>query len=195
MVAWVGHTRCTHLHDLRFIYSRIIYVILLERVWFACSSILLSDLLLVHWKAQVDFLNSKYFRMKYAKSFWRSEMILFMIYLTNRTSLSLQICVQVRPYKITYLILIHLFPKNRGGRRHFIFIFLPISTLERAAAIFSIYLVKGRYCARAIAIKFVEAACKDWNGRGWESSKLFYMAELHNIIMVPYQGIKCSFLT
>ena len=29
----------------------------------------------------------------------------------------------IRPYKITYLILIHLFPKNRGGRRHFIFIF------------------------------------------------------------------------
>ena len=29
----------------------------------------------------------------------------------------------IRPYKITYLILIHLFSKNRGGRRHFIFIF------------------------------------------------------------------------
>ena len=29
----------------------------------------------------------------------------------------------VRPYKITYLILIHLFLKNKGGRRHFIFIF------------------------------------------------------------------------
>ena len=28
-----------------------------------------------------------------------------------------------RPYKILYLILIHLFPKNRGGRRHFIFFY------------------------------------------------------------------------
>ena len=29
----------------------------------------------------------------------------------------------IRPYKITYLILIHLFPKNWGGRRHFIYFF------------------------------------------------------------------------
>ena len=28
LVAWVGHTHCTHLHDLRFIYLHIIYVIL-----------------------------------------------------------------------------------------------------------------------------------------------------------------------
>ena len=27
-------------------------------------------------------------------------------------------------------------------------------------------LVKGRYCARTIAIKFIEAACKNWDGRG-----------------------------
>ena len=32
----------------------------------------------------------------------------------------------VRPYKITYLILIHLFLKNWGGRRHFIFISVDI---------------------------------------------------------------------
>ena len=37
-------------------------------------------------------------------------------------------------------------------------------------------LVKGRYCAHTIAIKFREVACKNWDGRGWESSKLFYMA-------------------
>ena len=34
------------------------------------------------------------------------------------------VTVILRPYKITYLILIHLFPKNWGGRRNFYFYFL-----------------------------------------------------------------------
>ena len=89
----------------------------------------------------------------------------------------------IRPYKITYLILIHLFPKkkNWGGRRHFIFIFTHQDTSK--SSIWSIctrYLVKGHYYmyARAIAIKFVEAASKNWDRRGWKSStcKLLYMA-------------------
>jgi hypothetical protein len=56
------------------------------------------------------------------------------------------------------LILIHLFPKNWGGRRYYIFLISGDHYLEPEALIWSIfskYLVKGRYCAPAIAIKFV----------------------------------------
>ena len=35
----------------------------------------------------------------------------------------------IRPYKITNLILVHFFPKNWGGRRHFIFIFYSLLIL------------------------------------------------------------------
>ena len=74
--------------------------------------------------------------------------------------------------KITYLILIHLFPKNRGGRRNFIFISYQDTRKSSIWGIFSRYLVKGRYCARAIAIKFIEAACKI--GTGGDENQVSY---------------------
>ena len=70
----------------------------------------------------------------------------------------------VRPYKIIWFSST-LFQKNRGGRRHFILIFFTQDT--RKSSIWSVcsrYLVKGRYRARAIAIKFIERACKNWDG-------------------------------
>ena len=64
------------------------------------------------------------------------------------------------------------FPKNLGQEEA-----LLIRTLARAVSgAYFLDLVKDLYCACAIAIKFVGAACKSWDGRGWESSKSFYMA-------------------
>ena len=52
-------------------------------------------------------------------------------------------------------------PVGHIRRRHFIFF-----TLQDTSILFSIYLVKGRYCACAIAINLIAAACKNWDGQG-----------------------------
>jgi hypothetical protein len=61
-----------------------------------------------------------------------------------------------------------------GREEVFYFYFLLIRILGRSLSgargsdlehIFK-YLVKDRYCAHAIVIKFVEAACKNWDRRG-----------------------------
>ena len=69
-----------------------------------------------------------------------------------------------RPYKIIYLILIHLFPKiGAGGGILFI---SKSSQFSRSWSIYSRYLAKGRHYVCAITIKFIQAACKNWGGRG-----------------------------
>ena len=73
----------------------------------------------------------------------------------------------LRPYKTTYLILIHLFRKiGAGGGILFLFFTHQDARKSSIWNIFLRYLVKGRYCARAVAINFIEAACKNWDGRG-----------------------------
>ena len=52
----------------------------------------------------------------------------------------------------------------------------PSQLSYKSRSTFSRYVVQGRHSACAIAKKFVEAACKNWGGRGWELSKLFDMA-------------------
>ena len=82
----------------------------------------------------------------------------------------------LRPYKKNLLDSHPPFSKELGQEEAFY-----IYTHQDASknSICTRCLVKGRYCAHAMAIKFVETACKNWDGRGENQVNYFMWPNMY----------------